>query len=97
MSRRNGLIRWVRPLGKYEDPEDKRDLIIWTGPILASDRLILVSNYGLAVSVSPYNGEVLGRMELSDPASIPPVVAGNTLYILTDDADLVALRAASNE
>ncbi|MEX1036704.1 MAG: PQQ-binding-like beta-propeller repeat protein [Sneathiella sp.] len=92
MSRRNGLIRWVRPLGKYEDPEDKRDLIIWTGPILASDRLILVSNYGLAVSVSPYDGKILSRMELSDPASIPPVVAGNTLYILTDDADLVALR-----
>ncbi|MAZ04601.1 MAG: pyrrolo-quinoline quinone [Sneathiella sp.] len=97
MSRRNGLIRWVRPLGKYEDPEDKRDLIIWTGPILASDRLILVSNYGLAVSVSPYDGKVLGRMELSDPASIPPVVAGNTLYILTDDADLVALRAPGAE
>lgn len=92
MSRRNGLIRWVRPLGKYENPEDKRDLIIWTGPILASDRLILVSNYGVAVSVSPYDGKVLGQIELSDNASIPPVVAGNTLYILTDNAELVALR-----
>ena len=97
LSRRNGLIRWVRPLGKYEDPEEKRDLIIWTGPILASDRLILVSNYGVAVSVSPYDGKILGQIELSDNASIPPVVAGNTLYILTDNADLVALRASSEE
>ena len=97
MSRRNGLIRWVRPLGKYEDPEEKRDLIIWTGPILASDRLILVSNYGVAVSVSPYDGKILGQIELSDKASIPPVVAGNTLYILTDNADLVALRGSSEE
>ena len=94
LSRRNGLIRWVRPLGKYEDPENRRDLIVWTGPILASDRLILVSNYGVAISVSPYDGSILGQMELSDKASIPPVVADNTLYILTDDAELVALRAA---
>jgi outer membrane protein assembly factor BamB len=92
LSRRNGLIRWVSPLGKYDDPEDKDDLIIWSGPILASDRLILVSNYGIAVAVSPYDGKILGQMELSDNASIPPVVAGGTIYILTDDAELVALR-----
>ena len=92
MSRRNGLIRWVRPLGKYDDPEEKSGLIIWSGPVLASDRLILVSNYGIAVSVSPYDGKILGKIELSDTASIPPVVAGNTLYILTDNANLVALR-----
>lgn len=93
LSRRNGLIRWVRPLGKYADPDRRRKLIVWTGPILASDRLILVSNHGLAVAISPYNGAVLGRMELSDAATIAPVVAGNTLYILTDDAKLVAFRS----
>lgn len=92
LSRRNGLIRWVSPLGKFEDPEDKTELIIWSGPILASDRLILVSNYGKAVAVSPYDGSILGEIELSDKASIPPVVADGTLYILTDDAELVALR-----
>ena len=82
----------ITSISPVEDPEEKRDLIIWSGPILASDRLILVSNYGVAVSVSPYDGKVLGQIELSDNASIPPVVAGNTLYILTDNADLVALR-----
>ncbi|WP_373084220.1 PQQ-binding-like beta-propeller repeat protein [Sneathiella sp.] len=92
MSRRNGLIRWVRALGKFDDPEEKSGLILWSGPILASDRLILVSNYGIAVSVSPYDGSILGTIDLADTASIPPVVAGNTLYILTDDAELVALR-----
>lgn len=92
LARRNGLIRWVSPLGKFEDPEDKKGLIIWSGPVLASDRLILVSNYGKAVAVSPYDGSILGEIELSDNASIPPVVADGTLYVLTDDAELVALR-----
>jgi outer membrane protein assembly factor BamB len=92
LARRNGLIRWVSSLGKYDDPEDKKDLIIWSGPLLVSDRLILVSNYGIAVAVSPYDGKIMGKLELSDKASIPPVVAGGTLYVLTDDAELVALR-----
>jgi outer membrane protein assembly factor BamB len=92
LSRQNGLIRWVRALGKFEDPEDKTGLIVWSGPILASDRLILVSNYGIAVSVSPYDGKILGKVELSDTASIAPVVAGGMLFILTDDAELVAYR-----
>ncbi|MBE7636986.1 PQQ-binding-like beta-propeller repeat protein [Sneathiella sp. P13V-1] len=92
LSRQTGLIRWVRSLGKYEDPEDKSGLIVWNGPVLVSDRLILTNNYGIAVSVSPYDGEILGKLELDDPVSIPPVVAGGILYILTDDARLVALR-----
>ncbi|MBO6827292.1 MAG: PQQ-binding-like beta-propeller repeat protein [Sneathiella sp.] len=92
MTRQTGLIRWVRSLGKYEDPEDKYGLIVWSGPVLASDRLILVNNYGIAVSVSPYDGQILGKVELPDPVSLPPIVAGGMVYILTDDAELVALR-----
>ena len=92
MTRQTGLIRWVRALGKYEDPEDKYGLIVWSGPVLASDRLILVNNYGIAVSVSPYDGQILGKVELPDPVSLPPVVAGGMVYFLTDDAELVALR-----
>ncbi|WP_169544931.1 outer membrane protein assembly factor BamB family protein [Sneathiella aquimaris] len=92
LSRKNGLIRWVRSLGKFEDPEEKTGLIVWSGPVLASDRLILVSNYGIAVSVSPYDGKILGKVELSDTASLAPVVAGGMLFVLTDDAQLVAYR-----
>ena len=52
--------------------------------VLASD--------GEAVSVSPYTGEALGRIEFSDGSFIAPVLADNTLYILTQDADLIAYR-----
>lgn len=92
LSRKTGLIRWVRSLGKFDDPGDKTGLIVWSGPLLASDRLILVSNYGIAVSVSPYDGKILGKMEMPDSVSVPPVVAGDMLFILTDDAELVAFR-----
>jgi outer membrane protein assembly factor BamB len=45
-----------------------------------------------ALAISPYTGEVLGEQKLSGAVSVPPVVAMNTVFIVTDDATLVALR-----
>ena len=92
LSRREGRIRWVRRLRRFEDPENKQGPIQWFGPVLAGDRLIAVSSDAKAVTVSPYTGEMLGIIDISDPASVAPVVAEGTLYILTDDAQLTAWR-----
>jgi outer membrane protein assembly factor BamB len=92
LTRRGGRVRWVRPLPRFEDPEDKDDPIKWFGPVLASDRLVLAGSHGEALAISPYTGEVLGRIDLPDNISMAPVVAGDTLYFLTDDGDHVADR-----
>jgi len=42
--------------------------------------------------VSPYTGRILGKVDVPDGVSITPIVAQNTLYFLTDDAELVAYR-----
>ena len=92
LTRRNGRIRWVLSLPRFEDPEDSEDPIRWFGPVLAGDRLILAGSHKVAVSVSPYTGERLGEMKLPGAPVLAPVVAGNTLYFITAGADLVALR-----
>jgi outer membrane protein assembly factor BamB len=92
VTRREGEIRWILPLPRFEDEEDREDPIQWSGPVLVGDRLIVVGSNSEALSISPYTGFLLGRQELPDPVSVPPVVAGGTLYLLTDDADLVAFR-----
>ncbi|MEP2829491.1 PQQ-binding-like beta-propeller repeat protein [Parvibaculum sp.] len=92
ISRRDGRIRWITPMPRWEDPDDREDPIVWSGPVLVSDRLVLVSSNGDATSVSPYTGEILGRIDLPDDVLIAPVVAGETLYILTDSASLIALK-----
>ncbi len=94
LSRRDGRIRWVTALERFRDPtaKVKKGPITWYGPVLGGDRLVLTSSNGVAVSLSPYTGEVLGRIKLSGNAAVSPVVANETLYILTDDANLVALR-----
>jgi outer membrane protein assembly factor BamB len=92
MQRKDGKVKWVHQLPRYEDEEGKHDPIVWTGPVLVSDRLIVLSSNGRGYSISPYNGQLLGKTEIPDGAFIPPVVANDTLYLLTNGAQLVALR-----
>ncbi len=92
LSRRDGRIRWIHQLQRFEDEEDRDGAIEWSGPVLAGDRLILVSSTGEAASLSPYTGELLGMIELPDGVFVAPIIANETLYVLTDNARLVALR-----
>ncbi|MDA0338916.1 MAG: PQQ-binding-like beta-propeller repeat protein [Proteobacteria bacterium] len=93
LSRRNGRIRWVTELQRWKDNKRTKRVIIWTGPILAGNRLIVVSNDGYAMSLSPYTGEVLGAISLPDKKNyISPIVANGTLYLMSDDGRLLALR-----
>lgn len=92
LTRADGRVRWATDLPKWDDPEEKEDPIYWSGPVLAGDRLIVVSSEGEAISVSPFTGEALGRAEFPDGVFIDPVVADKTLYVMTDEADLIAMR-----
>ena len=76
----------------WRDEEDKKGRIGWTGPVLAGDRLILVNSLGQIVNVSPYDGSIQSTVETGMPATLPPVVAGSTLYILHDSGQLTAWR-----
>ena len=90
--RDTGRIKWVQSLPRFEDPEDRDGPIDWSGPLLLSDRLILTSSAGVAIALSPYDGRYLGRMAMPSAVRLPPVVAGGAIYVLTDQAELVALR-----
>ncbi|MGD8325378.1 MAG: PQQ-binding-like beta-propeller repeat protein [Sphingomonadales bacterium] len=92
IQRRDGRIRWSTQLQRFTDPEDREGVITWSGPILASDRLLLTSSHGYLISVSPYSGEVLSGVRLSEGTHMPPILANETLYVLSDDGDVTAYR-----
>ena len=92
LTRKDGRVKWMHQLSQYENVEAKSGPIVWAGPVLVSDRLIVVSSHGFAASLSPYTGKLLGRVEIPGQAFIAPVVADGTLYLYTNDAQLVALR-----
>lgn len=92
LTRRGGRVRWITQLPNFEDQEDQEDPIRWVGPILVSDRLLVIGSHEEIWSVSPYTGKVLGRIDTDGPVLISPAVARETIYMLSDDADLIALR-----
>ena len=92
LTRRGGRVRWISQLPRYEDEEDRNDPILWAGPVLAGDRLLIGGSHEEIWSLSPYSGKVLGRLEMPGPILLPPVVARETVYVLTEEAELIALR-----
>ncbi|ABC23880.1 outer membrane protein assembly factor BamB family protein [Rhodospirillum rubrum] len=89
---KTGAVIWTTPLPRYESPDSLATPLLWTGPVLASDRLIIGSSDASAYAVSPYTGKILGRIELPDAMASAPIVAKGTLYFLTTTGELVAYR-----
>lgn len=70
----------------------RRAAFVHHGPVLAGGRLILVSDDGQVRQFDPRSGALVGAFSLPDGAARNPVVAGRTLYVVTEAGELVALR-----
>ncbi|HST37720.1 MAG TPA: PQQ-binding-like beta-propeller repeat protein [Allosphingosinicella sp.] len=106
VSRASGRIRWLSQLPAFRRAERRGepdrtgrvrvrpgvDPIFWRGPVLAGNRLVLTSSRGQIAYISPIDGRVLSTIEAGESFSLPPVVANNTLYVLSDDGRLTAYR-----
>ena len=88
-ARDNGLVYWITDLNKGLK---KKKRALWFGPVLASGRLIVVSDKGAAVALDPQKGAVTSRLNIGGDALIPPIAMNGTLYLVTDKADLIAVR-----
>ncbi len=83
LSRKTGEVLWVAKL-----PGGKT----WSGPVLAGGQLWLVSSKGALASVDAKTGRVTNTRDIGDPVYIAPIVAEGRMYVLTDNANLVALN-----
>jgi outer membrane protein assembly factor BamB len=92
ISRDDGRVAWVTDLPRWENPEKQKNPITWYGPLLVGDRLVVAGTSEMALAVSPYTGEILGRQGLSGKASLGPIAAEGTVFVITDDGRLLALR-----
>jgi len=93
LTRDSGRIIWVHDLQHLSDPDDHdSDPVFWTGPVLGGGKLWLANSLGQLVSFAPDDGKQIDTVDLGEPVYIPPVIAGGTIYVVTDDGSLVALR-----
>lgn len=92
IARATGKIRWIGQLPRWRDAEDEEGAIRWTGPVLAGNRLILVSGDGRMAQVNPNDGSITSMTEISGGTRLPPVVANGMLYVMDDSGRITAWR-----
>jgi outer membrane protein assembly factor BamB len=97
VSREAGQVYWIRDLNntdklsKRQKKKRAKHPLLWSTPILASGRLITVSSEGEALALNPKTGETVKSIKVGSTL-LGPIAMGDTVYVVTDGADLVAIR-----
>jgi len=90
--RDSGKMRWLTKIPRYTDPDDQEGRIVWHGPVLAGGRLLMAGSNETLVALDPASGELENTRDLDGKPAVAPVVADGVLYIVTRDAELIALK-----
>ena len=93
---------WIRNLNEGFKPKKKGGVLgiggqrqnrpVWSGPLLANDKLLIVGQTGELVALNAKSGVVEKRMELKGASTLSPIAMGDTVYVVTEEADLIAIR-----
>ena len=92
ISRGNGKVRWIAELPQYRNPDNRKNEIFWTGPVLANNKLYVANSRGALYQVDVMSGEATEYADLDEAVSLPPIVAGEMMYILDDGGKIHAFR-----
>ena len=96
LARASGKIRWVSQLRRFRvdknEGKNQKDPVSWVGPVLAGGKLWLVNSLGEVVAASPTDGAVATTMETKQSYGLSPIVANQTLYLMSDEGTLTAYR-----
>ena len=92
LNRHDGTVQWISQLDLFENPRKRKNRIAWTGPVLAGGRVVVVASNGEVRILNAYDGAVMREMDLNDDVFVGPVIANETVYVVTDEARLIALR-----
>jgi outer membrane protein assembly factor BamB len=92
LSRLSGQVVWVNALPAYENSKDREDPIIWRGPIMASDNLIIAGSDGQLRHYNPKTGQEIGKWDARESLALPPIVAGGVIYLTTNSGKVLAYK-----
>jgi outer membrane protein assembly factor BamB len=89
---RDGRVKWVHKMPRWGNPERQLDPYRYYGPMILGEQLVVFGGDGKAVLLSPEDGMHIGTLDIPEGARTAPVVAGGTIYMVTGDAEVHALR-----
>lgn len=100
VNRETGQVYWTRDLnegrvrqeGGFLGFFDRTVRPTWSGPLLASNRLVLTNSDGELVGLNPKTGEVISTLRLGAPAFVAPSAYNGALLVVTDRGELISIR-----
>lgn len=92
MNKTTGAIYWMTALKKFENAQKRKGPIIWSGPVMAGSRLILVGSGGRIAEMNPLNGDMIREWKSGKNVRLAPIVADEILYLLSEDGTLSAYQ-----
>lgn len=100
VNRDSGLVYWTRNLNEGRVRQeggvfgffDHTVRPVWSGPILASNRLVLANSEGEVVAFDPKTGALLSTLKVGAPVYVSPSAYNGALYVLTEAGQLVSIR-----
>ena len=90
----DGTPIWRVALPGFEESRERRQKTRFAhyGPILAGNRLIVASGDGAIRQFDPISGALVGTIDVPGGAASNPIVAGGTLYVVSQRGQLLAFR-----
>ena len=92
---RNGRRIWAAELPEFVPARNQRrlrDVYANYGPVLAGGRLWVASGDGRLRGFDPVDGKLSASVELPGGAATRPIVVRGTMYVVSQDGQLLAFR-----
>ncbi|MEM9739117.1 MAG: PQQ-binding-like beta-propeller repeat protein [Pseudomonadota bacterium] len=87
-----GRVFWATQMVPFRNMDDEKGRLSYSGPIVAGGRVLVVSSQGDLVAFDPQTGQPVDRIDLGERVYLEPIAVGEHLFVLTDDARLIAIR-----
>ncbi len=69
----------------------KKKEVVWYGPLLSTNKLILVSSDGLVLSLSPFTGKTLSKINFNEKFLNNPIQVKEKIYLISKQGTLFIL------
>ena len=81
IQRTNGAIKWITQLPSFRSEKNPETKIIYSGVIMAGDKLIITDSRGALLVASPLDGKIEQTLKIDQKIYHSPLVSNGKIYL----------------